>query len=131
MAQLNKKLENLKISNNNRKKKDARRIRKRLSISEAKNQSPLLLDGVKNKNKNVKQQNKSKDKDKSKETNKSDLFMSYSMKSQVGMVPFNSNKPNQDRQLLLQIYLRKHRLKRHYLEYLMVMECMEMMYHNI
>ena len=91
MAQLNTKLENLTISTNNKKKKDARRIRKRLSISEAKNQSPLLLDGVKKKNKYIPLQNKSN------ETNKSDLFNSFSMKSQVGMVPFNPNKANQDR----------------------------------
>lgn len=84
--------------NKTKTKKDPRRIRKRLSISEAKNQSPLFLDGIKNKNKKCIQQKLEKQ---SKEINESDLFKSYAMKTQVGVVPFNPRKCNQDRFLVI------------------------------
>ena len=46
MAQLSKKLENLSVSNSDdKKKKNVRRMRKRLSVSDATGESPLLLDG--------------------------------------------------------------------------------------
>lgn len=103
MSKLDKKLANLKISHSKNKKQDARKIRKRLSISEAKNQSPLLLDGVKKPN-----QCKSTKKDEQEiQSNKNDkninlnLFASYSMKTKVGLVPFNPNKVNQDRAIII------------------------------
>ena len=98
MSKINKKMGALQISTDPA-KKDARKMRKRLSIAQAKNQSPLLLDGVKNK----KQQSSADnfiDADYYQNI-KSKLFKSYATKTKVGVVPFNPNKVNQDRAIVV------------------------------
>eukprot|EP01083_Nonionella_stella_P098310 276440_1 len=100
MSKLSKKMNNLSMSENKR-KKNPRKMRKRLSISDGNGQSPLLLDGYRAK----KEQTASTDNysDTEDSGSKTKLFKSYSMKTKVGVVPFNPNKVNQDRAIMVPI----------------------------
>eukprot|EP01084_Bolivina_argentea_P141173 248109_1 len=96
-----KRMENLTLSKD-KKKKDARRLRKRLSVSEANGKSPLLLDGYRQKT-NKEPITPDTYSDNESDESKSNLFKSYAMKTKVGVVPFNPNKVNQDRAIMLPV----------------------------
>ena len=108
MAQLSKKMESLNIDD--KKKKNVRRMRKRLSVSDATGQSPLLLDGYHKDPKSTEDPQSDGDADADNDNaddndsfaqSPSQLFKAFSSKSKVGVVPFNPNKVNQDRAIIV------------------------------
>lgn len=108
MAQLNKQMDRLSLSNQsnqshqllNANDKKARKMRKRLSIQNAKGASPLLLDGA-SKTRPTCDEVFDEISSSSNPNNNSKLFRSFASKSKVGVVPFNPNKVNQDRAMAI------------------------------
>jgi len=96
MSKLSKKMGGLSLGKG--KKKATNVKRKRLSMSAASGQSPMLLDGF---HKDAKHGDDGTSDDEDKQTANPHLFKTYAMRTKTGVVPFNPNKVNQDRAIIV------------------------------